>query len=222
MNTKQQDPHKTHTRPAQDPQTAKPISTHVYITKPTKWAHVRRKKSMINLIIFNASLSFDLTKISREKLYGKLSKLKIDKYGNECIRAELFDSTILTKGTTSRCEKIATRHKKEIEKIPSTLNIAQQTKKCEFSELLNYDISSCLALTTTCKIPKNIQKNLETHIYQFTFNFRKSFSASTAFLIKSNGEYFALIGNLIESDWIDHNCDTSTIQETNIDFDDLF
>ena len=168
---------------------------------------------MAKSIILNKNDStsiFQLKKIERKKLYGYKKRLAVDENNNECKRGSLTeDGQILIKsGMTSQgwfidggkqieSDEIGAidENNNELELIPSTLGINQDLEgPIDPKDLLDLSITNVYSIIPD-QISDDLKSSLEKgEIWKFNFNFRSDYRMETAYILKNESGYFAIVG----------------------------
>ena len=168
---------------------------------------------MAKSIILNKNDStsiFQLKKIERKKLYGYKKRLAVDENNNECKRGSLTeDGQILIKsGMTSQgwfidggkqieSDEIGAidENNNELELIPSTLGINKDLEgPSDPKDLLDLSITNVYSIIPD-QISDDLKSSLEKgEIWKFNFNFRSDYRMETAYILKNESGYFAIVG----------------------------
>ena len=186
------------------------------------------------LLTFDKKVSsFAISKVDRKKLYGFKKRIYLDEKGKECGRANLEEETgiIFKNSDISSCyvdQKGNFLDKKELEAIDengkkvkkedSTLGQEVKLETLTIEDALNLKVNSVYALE-----PKNFDAKLKNALDQgglfgFKFNYFADFKLEDALLLKSDKNYFALIGRSTTCHWIGE--DTSDVPEDIEEFED--
>ena len=180
--------------------------------------------------------SFEISKIDRKKLYGFKKRLFIDEKGKECSKANLEEETgiVFVNSDISSCyldykgnylekkdlEAINENGKKVI-KQESTIGKEVNLEPISIEDALNLKVNSVYILE-----PKNFDKDLKSkldkgEIFSFPFNYYADFKLEDAIILKSEKEYFALIGRKTSCHWIGENSDDLPEEVEEFEDDDL-
>ena len=180
--------------------------------------------------------SFEISKIDRKKLYGFKKRLFIDEKGKECSKANLEEETgiVFVNNDMSICyldhkgnyiEKkdleAFNENGKKIEKQESTIGKEVNLESMSIEDALNLKVNSVYILE-----PKDFDKNLQSkldkgEIFSFPFNYYADFKLEDAIILKSEKEYFALIGRKTSCHWIGENSDDLPEEVEEFEEDDL-
>jgi hypothetical protein len=180
--------------------------------------------------------SFEISKIDRKKLYGFKKRLFIDEKGKECSKANLEEETgiVFVNSDISSCyldhkgnylEKkdleAINENGKKVEKQESTIGKEVNLESISIEDALNLKVNSVYILE-----PKDFDKNLQSkldkgEIFFFPFNYYADFKLEDAIILKSEKEYFALIGRKTSCHWIGENSDDLPEEVEEFEEDDL-
>ena len=180
--------------------------------------------------------SFEISKIDRKKLYGFKKRLFIDEKGKECSKANLEEETgiVFVNSDISSCyldykgnylEKkdleAINENGKKVEKQESTIGKEVNLESISIEDALNLKVNSVYILE-----PKDFDKNLQSkldkgEIFSFPFNYYADFKLEDAIILKSETEYFALIGRKTSCHWIGENSDDLPEEVEEFEEDDL-
>lgn len=161
---------------------------------------------------------FSHKKINRAKLYGSRKRIPLDREGEKCLRCELSDdgSNLILSGMTSQGyfdidmnwipnkELVGINLKgKVLDKIPSTLGVAQDAVILEPESLLDLAVDSIYQLEPE-EMHDSIKSILESEkVLNFPFNYREDYHAESAYLVMNTEGYFLLIGNPTKPSWME-------------------
>ena len=180
--------------------------------------------------------SFEISKIDRKKLYGFKKRLFIDEKGKECSKANLEEETgiVFVNSDISSCyldykgnylEKkdleAINENGKKVTKKESTIGKEVNLQSISIEDALNLKVNSVYILE-----PKNFDKDLKSkldkgEIFSFPFNYYADFKLEDAIILKSEKEYFALIGRKTSCHWIGENSDDLPEEVEEFEDDDL-
>ena len=180
--------------------------------------------------------SFEISKIDRKKLYGFKKRLFIDEKGKECSKANLEEETgiVFVNSDISSCyldykgnylEKkdleAINENGKKVEKQESTIGKEVNLESISIEDALNLKVNSVYILE-----PKDFDKDLKSkldkgEIFSFPFNYYADFKLEDAIILKSEKEYFALIGRKTSCHWIGENSDDLPEEVEEFEEDDL-
>jgi len=153
---------------------------------------------------------FDLTKIEREKLYGRKLRVVVDDQGRACQPALLTrdGSAVMPPGCVAslylddgfdvieRSElKAVGADGAPLAPVPSTLGVAQELEgPIDSAQVLDHTIASVYLLAGV-QLGAALKAALEAgKIFKARFNYREDYAAQTAFLLQNECGIFALIG----------------------------
>lgn len=183
--------------------------------------------------------SFAFKPIERAKLYGKKQRIVLDQNGNPCSRASLIEdgSLLLKSGMTGQGYFLSNGKSlklselkgysvdgKELEKVPSTLDVAQELQgPISASEILDTMIQTVYLLEAE-QIDESLKRELSKgNIYSFNFNYREDYSLEVGFIFENSEGYFVLVGEPIEHNWLSLEVapifDFSDENEDDLDFE---
>ena len=170
------------------------------------------------ILNFNKNKStFGISKIDRKKLYGFKKRLFLDEKGEECLKANLEEET----GVVFVSSDISSSYldhkgnfveKKELEAIDdegkkvkkeeSTLGKEVDLTSASVEEALNLKVNSVYLLE-----PKDFDKNLKSKldkgdVFSFPFNYYADFKLEDGIILKSEKDFFALIGRKTICNWV--------------------
>ena len=180
--------------------------------------------------------SFEISKIDRKKLYGFKKRLFIDEKGKECSKANLEEETgiVFVNSDISSCyldykgnylEKkdleAINENGKKVTKKESTIGKEVNLQSISIEDALNLKVNSVYILE-----PKDFDKDLKSkldkgEIFSFPFNYYADFKLEDAIILKSEKEYFALIGRKTSCHWIGENSDDLPEEVEEFEDDDL-
>ena len=180
--------------------------------------------------------SFEISKIDRKKLYGFKKRLFIDEKGKECSTANLEEETgiVFVNSDISSCyldykgnylEKkdleAINENGKKVTKKESTIGKEVNLQSISIEDALNLKVNSVYILE-----PKDFDKDLKSkldkgEIFSFPFNYYADFKLEDAIILKSEKEYFALIGRKTSCHWIGENSDDLPEEVEEFEDDDL-
>jgi hypothetical protein len=161
--------------------------------------------------------SFDHKKLDRSKLYGKRLRIPLDSQEKNCERAELTEDgeLLIRSGMTAQAyfdeagnwvahnQLIGLQDGKPLEKVPSTLGQEVDLEEASPEALLDLKLQSVYMLSPL-ELNDDLKKMLgEGKIFQFIFNYRADYHAETGFLLENENGFFALIGNPMETPWLE-------------------
>ena len=183
--------------------------------------------------------TFGISKIDRKKLYGFKKRLFLDEKGKECLKANLEEETgiVFVSSDISSCYldyKGNFIEKKELEAIndegkkvkkeESTLDKEVDLKSTLIEDALNLKVNSVYHLE-----PKNIDKDLKSklekgEVFSFPFNYYADFKLEDGIILKSEKDYFALIGRKTTCNWVgEHSEDlpeeVEEFEDNDLDFE---
>jgi hypothetical protein len=170
----------------------------------------------INVIKDGTESVFDFKKVDRAKLYGKRRRVVLDEEGQDCVKAELSEdgSTIIKSGMTMQAyfdpegewvessRLVGLNEEGEpVEKVPSTLGVAQELEEVEPGALSQNQMVSVYHLTAV-DFDDKLKAALDGgSIFRFAFNYRGDYSAETGFLLSNSEGVFVLVTKAATPEW---------------------
>lgn len=160
-------------------------------------------------------LSFDdqsselpITRLTREKLYGKKRRVIVDDEGEECVSAMLTrdGAALLPSGTTAYLyvddnDDVVERRDLEavdaegnpMESVESTLGVEVDATPVEPERVLEHVVSAVYQIDVE-GIADSLMAALEDgQVFEFRFNYRKGFEDWPAFLLQNSEGVFCLV-----------------------------
>jgi hypothetical protein len=179
--------------------------------------------------------NFTFSKLSRDKLYGKKRRIPKDPSGNSCSRGSLAlqGSIVLRAGMTSQGyfddegTQLSRRdlvgmdaQGNEMPLHPRTLNVSQEAKEVDPIEVLNLKVQSVYILKSENLDDSLKEKLTAGKIFSFPFNYNADYQLEHGFIVANKNGFFALIGQIIEPEWIGHEPVRAPIVEEEWEDDD--
>ncbi len=183
--------------------------------------------------------TFEISKIDRKKLYGFKKRLFLDDKGEECSKANLEEETgiVFVNSDISSCyldhkgnyiEKsdleAINENGKKVKKEDSTIGKEVDLNSITTDDALNLKVNSVYHLE-----PKEFDKNLKLkldngEVFSFPFNYYADFKLEDGIILKSEKEYFALIGRKTSCHWVGENSDdlpedVEEFEDNDLDFE---
>lgn len=183
--------------------------------------------------------TFEISKIDRKKLYGFKKRLFLDDKGEECSKANLEEETgiVFVNSDISSCyldhkgnyiEKsdleAINENGKKVKKEDSTIGKEVNLNSITTEDALNLKVNSVYHLE-----PKEFDKNLKSkldkgEVFSFPFNYYADFKLEDGIILKSEKEYFALIGRKTSCHWVGENSDdlpedVEEFEDNDLDFE---
>ena len=199
-------------------------------------------KDMARELILNLNKNkstFGISKIDRKKLYGFKKRLFLDDKGEECSKANLEEETgiVFVNSDISSCyldhkgnyiEKsdleAINENGKKVKKEDSTIGKEVNLNSITTEDALNLKANSVYHLE-----PKEFDKNLKSkldkgEVFSFPFNYYADFKLENGIILKSEKEYFALIGRKTSCHWVGENSDdlpedVEEFEDNDLDFE---
>ena len=183
--------------------------------------------------------TFGISKIDRKKLYGFKKRLFLDEKNKECTKANLEEETgiVFVNSDISSCyldhkgnyiEKsdleAINENGKKVKKEDSTIGKEVNLNSITTEDALNLKVNSVYHLE-----PKEFDKNLKSkldkgEVFSFPFNYYADFKLEDGIILKSEKEYFALIGRKTSCHWVGENSDdlpedVEEFEDNDLDFE---
>ena len=183
--------------------------------------------------------SFAISKIDRKKLYGFKKRMFLDEKNKECSKANLEEETgiVFVNSDISSCyldhkgnyiEKsdleAINENGKKVKKEDSTIGKEVDLNSITTEDALNLKVNSVYHLE-----PKEFDKNLKSkldkgEVFSFPFNYYADFKLEDGIILKSEKEYFALIGRKTSCHWVGENSDdlpedVEEFEDNDLDFE---
>mgnify|MGYP001254510248 CR=1 FL=1 len=183
--------------------------------------------------------TFEISKIDRKKLYGFKKRMFLDEKNKECSKANLEEETgiVFVNSDISSCyldhkgnyiEKsdleAINENDKKVKKEDSTIGREVNLNSITTEDALNLKVNSVYHLE-----PKEFDKNLKSkldkgEVFSFPFNYYADFKLEDGIILKSEKEYFALIGRKTSCHWVGENSDdlpedVEEFEDNDLDFE---
>ncbi|MDC0142532.1 hypothetical protein OAI70_00310 [Candidatus Pelagibacter sp.] len=183
--------------------------------------------------------TFEISKIDRKKLYGFKKRMFLDEKNKECSKANLEEETgiVFVNSDISSCyldhkgnyiEKsdleAINENGKKVKKEDSTIGKEVNLNLITTEDALNLKVNSVYHLE-----PKEFDKNLKSkldkgEVFSFPFNYYADFKLEDGIILKSEKEYFALIGRKTNCHWVGENSDNlpedvEEFEDNDLDFE---
>lgn len=177
---------------------------------------------------------FAFSKLDRKKLYGYRRRISLDANGEPCKKASLTEDGrfVLQSGMTAQGyftsddtwiankDLIGLVDGKAVDKVASTLGVAQLAQPCTAQELLDHQLTTVYMLT-----PDEIDDALSTElhkgtIFKFSLNYRADYHAETGFLVHNDAGVFVLVGIAARPKWIGPDRPNAELEATDEPLDD--
>ncbi len=153
--------------------------------------------------------SFDIARLSREKLYGRKRRVVVDEDGSECQAGMLTEdgSTLLPPGSTAELylddgfdvvERADLRaidaSGEEVDPVQSTLGVSVEATRVPPERVLEFVTPVVYALDEA-ELDDALRAELEAGaIFETRFNYRTSYEDQACFVLKNEHGFFALVG----------------------------
>lgn len=183
--------------------------------------------------------SFEISKIDRKKLYGFKKRIFLDEKNKECSKANLEEETgiVFVNSDISSCyldhkgnyiEKsnleAINDNGKNVKKEDFTIGKEVNVNSITTEDALNLKVNSVYHLE-----PKEFDEDLKSKLdkgdlFSFPFNYYADFKLEDGIILKSEKEYFALIGRKTSCHWVGENSDdlpedVEEFEDNDLDFE---
>jgi hypothetical protein len=161
--------------------------------------------------------SFGLTKVDREKLYGRKERVVVDENGVACAIAHLLsdgDTVVPPGGTTalyvdSHFQAVERSALKAVDAtgnplpiVPSTLGVPVPLKHVDARRVLDHMVGGVYQLEPE-ELGANLRAALEAgQLFEGRYNYREGYDDSAAFLLKNDQGIFALIADRLDFEFL--------------------
>lgn len=173
--------------------------------------------------------AFGITRVDREKLYGKKARVVVDESGNVAVAALLTQdgSALIPPGGAASLQvddrfdcyerselRAVDRHGNPVPPVPSTLGVEQAAEKADATDVLDH-ITTALYQLAPETLGDKLKETLEAGgILKTRFNYRDDFDDAPAFLLKNEHGYFALIAQPTLFDYVEREAPVVLPDET--------
>ena len=169
----------------------------------------------VKFSLSDITLSGEIIKVNREKIYGWSEVEVYDKHSSKCELAGLVDGqyiipsgysslvTLNEKGDTiSKNELIGFDNSgNKVDLVPSIYDQEILLKESSIDEYLSLSVKSVYQLKIE-EDKSNVIKKLNGKVVYFVFNYRADFVGDDAFLITNENEIFIVTGKLTKFEFI--------------------
>lgn len=170
----------------------------------------------VEFSINSLSMTAELKKVDRKKIYG-WSKIEVyDENKSKCKLAGLADGTyILPSGSTSlvtlntKGEIVSKKdmvgldlNGNPVEKVPSVYDKTVMLREATIDEYLSLSVKSVYQLNISENKEDFLKELNSGKIFYFIFNYREDYEGDDAFLLSNGNEIFAITGMLSESEFV--------------------
>jgi hypothetical protein len=183
-----------------------------------------------------------ITKIDRDKVYGFVEEVVLDKDGAPCTTGNLLDDgqTVILSGATAL--KTVDEHGAEVDKhqlkmvyadgadavlVPSSYDGDVALQPATLNDLFNLEVNTVYQLTWEDAAQKSAMlAQLEGGaVYRFVFNYRADYEGADAIVLAAQQEVFALTGRMLEPEYLENKTavpiaepEASNEEEEELDF----
>jgi hypothetical protein len=177
--------------------------------------------------------SFSLTKVDREKLYGRKERIVVDEHGDTCSGAHLttdgaavvppggcaYTYVDATFDTVERSDlKAVDEHGDFAPLVPSTLGVAQPLSgPVDARRVLDHVVTGVYELAPEALSPKLAQALDAGQVFETRFNYREDYADSACFLLKNDRAAFALVASPTQFGWTAREAEVTEIEPANGD-----
>ena len=192
--------------------------------------------------IGNGTYQASITKVDRDKVYGFVEEVVLDRNGSPCTTANLLDdgSTLILSGGTAL--KTVTNDNTEVDKadlkavymdgtdaviVPSSYDGPITLQSASLDDLFNLEVTAIYQLTWEDEAAKQAMlKDLDgPAVYRLVFNYRADYEGADAVVIRALDEVFMLTGRMLDFEYAT-NANTMQVEdveevesdETELDF----
>jgi hypothetical protein len=162
-----------------------------------------------------------ISKVDRDKVYGFIEDVALDRDGNPCSTANLLEdgATIVLSGGTAL--KTVAGNFEEVDKatlktvyqdgtdavlVPSSYDAPIELQPASLEDLFSLEVQALYQLTWDDLTAKNelLQALSGSTVYRFVFNYRADYEGADAVVIRSGDEAFVLTGRMMEFEYLNN------------------
>jgi hypothetical protein len=180
----------------------------------------------VEFIINGISVTAELKKVDRKKIYGWSTVEVFDKNGSKCKLASISDGVhVLPSGSSSllkfndKGESVSTsdlvgfNHKGEkVEKVPSIYDGKVELKESTIDDYLSLAVKTVYQLNMEDNTTM-LSELKDGKVFSFVFNYRTDYEGDDAFLISNGETAFAVIGKITDLEFIGLNDNETELVE---------
>jgi hypothetical protein len=183
----------------------------------------------LNFIVGKNSFEAGITKVEREKVYGYVEEVVLDRNGNVSSSGNLLDDgqTLILSGETAL--KIVNEKNEEIDKkslktvymdgkdavlVPSSYDTPIQLNEASMDDLFNLEVSTIYQLNFEDSSSKESFLKLLSgdKVYRFVFNYRADYEGADAIILTAQNQVFILTGRILEFEYLENKTITSVVE----------
>jgi len=180
----------------------------------------------VEFIINGISVTSELKKVDRKKIYGWSTVEVFDESGSKCKLASISDGVhVLPSGSSSllkfndKGESVSTsdlvgfNHKGEkVEKVPSIYDGKVELKESTIDDYLSLAVKTVYQLNMEDNTTM-LSELKDGKVFSFVFNYRADYEGDEAFLISNGETAFAVIGKVTDLEFIGLNDNETELVE---------
>ena len=180
----------------------------------------------VEFIINGISVTSELKKVDRKKIYGWSTVEVFDENGSKCKLASISDGVhVLPSGSSSllkfndKGESVSTsdlvgfNHKGEkVEKVPSIYDGKVELKESTIDDYLSLAVKTVYQLNMEDNTTM-LSELKDGKVFSFVFNYRADYEGDEAFLISNGETAFAVIGKVTDLEFIGLNDNETELVE---------
>ena len=173
------------------------------------------------LIVQHAGVtsSFDVTLLERSKIYGSRKRVNLDAQDRDCARAALTidGASLLASGMTgqgyftdagswvARSQMVGIDvDGKTVEPKPSTLGLPQDLEgPVDAAQVIDLVIQSVYYLEPQADASGLVERLKAGEVFRCPFNFSAGHELETAYLVGNTEGVFAIVGQHVETSWVE-------------------
>jgi hypothetical protein len=175
--------------------------------------------------------SFSLTKLDREKLYGRKDRLVVDEQGQACSAAHLTTdgAAVVPPGGCAHAyvdasfDTVERSDLKAVDQdgnlapvVPSTLGVAQPLEgPVDARRVLDHVVTAVYELTPEALSPKLATALEAGQVFETRFNYREDYADSPCFMLAHERATFALVGSPAQFGWTARDAGVTEIEPDN-------
>jgi hypothetical protein len=170
------------------------------------------------VVTFESETStFGLSKVDRDRLYGKKERVVVDDAGEACAPAHLTTdgAAIIPSGglayayvdegfdSVERSELQAVdANGQPLSIVPSTLGVPQPAAAVDARRVLDHFVTAVYQLDPEAVGPKLLAALDAGQVFETRFNYRDDYADSPCFLVKNDKALFALVASASAFEWV--------------------
>lgn len=170
------------------------------------------------MVTYEAETStFGLSKVDRDRLYGKKERIVVDDAGEACVAAYLSTdgAAIIPPGGLAYSyvgEAFDSVERSELQAVdaaghpmaicPSTLGVPQPAAPVDAARVLDHFVTAVYQLSPEAVSPRLLAALDAGQIFELRFNYRDDYADSPCFLVKNDKALFALVASPSTFEWV--------------------